>query len=246
MPARIDSTEPVVPHAEVESRASPAAAEEAELVTRLRAGDERSFETLVERYHGAMLGVARNYVRSRAVAEEVVQDAWVGVLNGLDRFEGRSSLRTWIFRILVNIAKTRGRREGRSVPFATLAGDDGTDHPAWDPTMFGGAEDPDWPGHWSTLPSDWRGMPEERLTANETLGVIGRAIAELPPMQAEVIRLRDVLGWTSEEVRNALDLSETNQRVLLHRARAKVRRALNAHLQYEDRQGEDRESEAQA
>jgi len=216
------------------------------LIALLRERDEAAFMQLVDKLGPSMLRVARMYVSTNAVAEECVQEAWLGVLQGIDRFEGRSSLRTWIFRILVNIAKTRGRREGRSVPFATLAGDDGTDHPAWDPTMFGGAEDPDWPGHWSTLPSDWRGMPEERLTANETLGVIGRAIAELPPMQAEVIRLRDVLGWTSEEVRNALDLSETNQRVLLHRARAKVRRALNAHLQYEDRQGEDRESEAQA
>lgn len=223
-----------------------ASEQDLELVALLRQRDEAAFMQLVDKLGPSMLRVARMYVSTNAVAEECVQEAWLGVVQGIDRFEGRSSLRTWIFRILVNIAKTRGKREGRSVPFATLAGDDGTDQPAWDPTMFRGAEDPDWPGHWSTLPSDWRGMPEERLTGNETLGVIGRAIAELPPMQAEVIRLRDVLGWTSEEVRNALDLSETNQRVLLHRARAKVRRALNEHLQYEARQDEDRESEAQA
>ncbi len=204
-----------------------------EVVALLRKRDEAAYMELVEKLGPSMLRVARMYVSTKAVAEECVQETWLGVLQGIDRFEGRSSLRTWIFRILVNIAKTRGQREGRSVPFATLAGDDGGDHPAWDPTMFRGADDPDWPGHWSTLPFDWRGMPAERLTANETLRVIGEAIAALPPMQAEVIRLRDVLGWTSEEVRNALDLSETNQRVLLHRARAKVRRALNEHLESE-------------
>jgi RNA polymerase sigma-70 factor, ECF subfamily len=210
-----------------------ASARDLEVVALLRKRDEAAFMELVEKLGPSMLRVARMYVSSKAVAEECVQDAWLGVLQGIDRFEGRSSLRTWIFRILVNIAKTRGQREGRSVPFATLAGDDAGDQPAWDPTMFRAADDPDWPGHWSTLPFDWRGMPAERLTANETLRVIGEAIAALPPMQAEVIRLRDVLGWTSEEVRNALDLSETNQRVLLHRARAKVRRALNEHLESE-------------
>jgi RNA polymerase sigma-70 factor (ECF subfamily) len=203
------------------------------VVALLRQRDEAAFIELVEKLGPSMLRVARMYVSTKAVAEECVQETWLGVLQGIDRFEGRSSLRTWIFRILVNIAKTRGQREGRSVPFATLAGDDGGDQPSWDPGMFHGAGDADWPGHWSTLPFDWRGMPEERLTGGETLRVIGEAIAALPPMQAEVIRLRDVLGWTSEEVRNALELSETNQRVLLHRARAKVRRALNEHLESE-------------
>jgi RNA polymerase sigma-70 factor (ECF subfamily) len=168
------------------------------------------------------------YVSSDAVAEEVVQDAWLGVLQGIGRFEGRASLRTWIFRILVNIAKTRGQREGRSVPFAALAGDD-LERPAFDPASFFG------PGeakadHWSSLPLDWSGVPEERLRSSETRKAIGIAIDALPPMQAEVIRLRDVLGWSSEDVRNALDLTETNQRVLLHRARAKVRRALETAL----------------
>jgi RNA polymerase sigma-70 factor (ECF subfamily) len=208
-----------------DSTASP---RDLEIVALLRAHDEATYLELVQRLTPSMLRVARMYVSTAAVAEECVQDAWLGVLQGIDRFEGRSSLRTWIFRILVNIAKTRGQREGRSVPFATLAGDD-SEEPTWDPTMFRGAGD-EWPGHWSTLPADWQGMPEDRLTGNETLRVAGEAIAGLPPMQAEVIRLRDVLGWTSEEVCNALDLSETNQRVLLHRARAKVRRALNEHL----------------
>ena len=183
---------------------------------------------LVDTLGPSMRRVARMYVSTDAVADEVVQDAWVGVLRGLDGFQGRSSLRTWIFRILVNIAKTQGQREARSVPFASLAGDD-LDQPAWDPSAFRGPEE-ELAGHWISLPFDWRGLPEERAGGAETLRAIGAAIETLPPMQAEVIRLRDVLGWTSEEVRNALDLTETNQRVLLHRARAKVRRALEDHL----------------
>jgi RNA polymerase sigma-70 factor (ECF subfamily) len=208
--------------------ARPPLSDDLAVVERLRAGDEATFMALVERLQPAMLRVARMYVSTRAVAEDVVQETWLGVLRGLDTFEGRSSLRTWIFRILTNVAKTRGQREGRSVPFASLAGDD-LDAPAVDPDRF------DTPtassrGHWSSLPEDWTGIPEERLLGRETLAVIGNAIAALPPMQAEVIRLRDALGWTSEEVRNALDLSETNQRVLLHRARAKVRSALEAYF----------------
>ncbi len=199
-----------------------------ELVERLRAGDEDAFMMLVTALGPSMRRVARMYVSTDAVADEVVQDAWVGVLRGLGSFEGRSTLRTWIFRILVNIAKTRGQREGRSVPFATLAGDD-LQEPSIDPSAFRGPDDPA-AGSWSTLPFDWRGMPEERAEGAETIRVIGRAIAALPPLQAEVIRLRDVQGWTSQEVRNALELSETNQRVLLHRARASVRRAIEEHF----------------
>jgi RNA polymerase sigma-70 factor (ECF subfamily) len=208
--------------------AATASPEDLALAQRLRAGDEAAFMALVDTLGPSMLRVARMYVASVAVAEDVVQDAWVGVLKGIDRFEGRSSLRTWILRILVNIAKTRGQREGRSVPFSTLAGDD-LDAPSWSPEWFLGS-DAAWPGHWSTLPRDWRGVPDERLEAAETRAIVARAIAELPPMQAEVLRLRDVAGWSSEEVRNALDLGETNQRVLLHRARAKVRRALDDYL----------------
>ncbi len=178
-----------------------------------------------------MLRVARLYVSTAAVAEEVVQDTWVGLLRGLDSFEGRSSLRTWIFRILINIAKTRGRREGRSLPFASLAGDD-LEAPAVDPSRFD-TPTGDARGAWSTVPADWSGIPEDRLLGRETLQVIERAIEALPPMQAEVIRLRDALGWSSEEVRNALDLTETNQRVLLHRARAKVRDALERYFSSE-------------
>jgi RNA polymerase sigma-70 factor (ECF subfamily) len=198
------------------------------LVERLRAGDEDAFMVLVERLQPSMLRVARMFVSTQAVAEECVQECWLGVLQGLGRFEGRSSLRTWIFRILTNIARTRGQREGRSVPFASLAGDD-LDAPSFDPAMFLGEGDT-WAGHWSSLPNDWRGIPEDRLLSAETRAVVAGVLESLPPMQAEVLRLRDVAGWTSDEVRNALDLTETNQRVLLHRARAKVRRALDSYF----------------
>jgi RNA polymerase sigma-70 factor (ECF subfamily) len=208
-----------------------ASAEDLVLLDRLRAGDEDAFMHLVDSLQASMLRVARMYVSTHAVAEEVVQDAWLGVLQGIGKFEGRSSLRTWIFRILTNIAKTRGQREGRSVPFATLAGDD-LDAPAWDPSMFRGPDD-QWPFHWSSLPNDWRGIPEDRLISLETRKIVASVLESLPPMQAEVLRLRDVLGWTSEEVRNALDLTETNQRVLLHRARTKVRAALDEYFEVE-------------
>jgi RNA polymerase sigma-70 factor (ECF subfamily) len=198
------------------------------IVDRLRAGDETAFMELVQRHQAGMLRVARMYVSSQAVAEEVVQDTWIGVLQGIGRFEGRSSLRTWIYRILTNVAKTRGVREGRSIPFSALMGDD-LDAPSVEPAWFRGVDDPS-PGSWSTLPADWRGIPEERLLGNEILAVVRAAIDALPPMQAEVIRMRDIDGWSSEEVRNALDLTETNQRVLLHRARSRVRRAIDEHL----------------
>jgi RNA polymerase sigma-70 factor (ECF subfamily) len=205
-----------------------ASAEDFLLVERLRAGDEDAFMMLVEQHQAMMLRVARMYVSTQAVAEEVVQDAWLGILQGLPKFEGRSSLRTWMYRILANIAKTRGQREGRSQPFSSLVDVDAG--PAVPESWFRGAHD-QWPGGWSSFPNDWRGIPEERLLAGETIRVVGEAIEGLPPVQAEVIRLRDVMGWTSEDVRNALDLSETNQRVLLHRARSRVRRAVDEYLE---------------
>jgi RNA polymerase sigma-70 factor (ECF subfamily) len=208
-----------------ELRASP---EDLALVVRIRAGDESAFMDLVERLRPAMLRVARMYVATDAVAEEVVQEAWIGVLQGIDRFEGRSSLRTWIFRILSNVAKTRGIRESRSVPFTSIGGDDPSE-PAVAADRFRGPF-AQFPGAWSTVPDEWRGIPDERLLASETLAVVRRAIDALPAGQAAVIRMRDVLGMTSDEVRNALDLSETNQRVLLHRARARVRRAVEEYV----------------
>jgi len=198
------------------------------LLEALRAGDEIAFMMLVERYQPAMLRIDRMYVSTRAVAEEVVQEAWLGVLKGLDTFEGRSSLRTWIFRILTNVAKTRGRRESRSAPFSSVWATEG-DEPAVDPDRFF-PEGHRWAGGWVSFPEPWQSQPEADLLSHETLARVGEAIAALPPNQREVIRLRDVLGWSSQEVCNALELSETNQRVLLHRARAKVRRALESYL----------------
>ena len=203
------------------------AAEETELLARLRAGDERAFEALVARHYPTMLAVARHYVKTRAVAEEVVQEAWLGVLNGIDRFEGRSSLRTWILRILVNTAKTRGAREARSVPFASLAAEG--DERAVEPERFRSADDP-FPGHWRAYPGNWQRLPDEVLADRETLDVVIATIHQLPPPQRIVITMRDIQGCAAEEVCEALDVSEGNQRVLLHRARSKVRRALERHL----------------
>jgi RNA polymerase sigma-70 factor, ECF subfamily len=213
---------------EQEQQPAGAAAAELELVARLRAGDEGTFEELVDSYHGTMLAVARRYVKTRDVAEEVVQEAWLGVLNGLDRFEGRSSLKTWILRILVNTAITRGGREARVVPFSSLEPTD-EEAPAVEPERFrppGAA----FAGHWNAYPGDWSARPEEGLLGRETLDVVKRAIEELPDSQRTVIAMRDVAGCSAEEVCDALEISAGNQRVLLHRARSQVRAALERHL----------------
>jgi RNA polymerase sigma-70 factor (ECF subfamily) len=209
-------------------RAAPTAADEAQLIARLRAGDEEAFETLVRRYHTSMMAVARSYVKTRALAEEVIQDAWMGVLKGIDRFEGRSSLKTWVMRIVVNTATTRGVREARSVPFSSLA-TEGEEEPAVEADRFRGP-DGGFPGHWAGYPANWGELPEDRLLGHETLGIVKTAIEELPPAQRTVITLRDMQGWDPEEVTAALEISDGNQRVLLHRARSKVRSALEAHL----------------
>jgi RNA polymerase sigma-70 factor (ECF subfamily) len=201
--------------------------DDAKLVKALRARDESTFAALMREYHAALLRVAEIYVASRAVAEEVVQETWIAVLNGIERFEARSSVKTWIFRILTNIAKTRAQREGRTLPFSALERPDGVPEAAVEAHRFLDAEHPRWPGHWAAPPEPW---PEDRLLAGETREVIARAIEALPASQRAVISLRDVEGWSSDEVRNALDLSETNQRVLLHRARSKVRRALEEYF----------------
>lgn len=204
-----------------------AEAAEAELLDALRAGQESAFAALVREYHASILRVARIYVSSPATAEEVAQETWLAVLNGLDRFEGRSSLKTWIFRILTNIARTRAQREARSLPFSSLG--DETSEPAVDADRFalaGGR----WAGHWKSYPERWDTLPEERLLGDEARASVERAIDGLPPTQRQVITLRDVEGWSSEEVCSALEISETNQRVLLHRARSKVRQALESYL----------------
>jgi RNA polymerase sigma-70 factor, ECF subfamily len=195
---------------------------DARLVEGLRAREEAAFVELVRRYHASLLRVARIFTPSAAVAEEVVQETYLAVLKGIDRFEGRSSLKTWIFRILANTAKTRGQRESRSVPFSTLENAEGSYEPAVERARFAGA------GHWASPPRAW---PEEQLLSSETREVLAAAIERLPPAQRAVISLRDIEGWSSDEVRNALELSETNQRVLLHRARAKVRSALEDYLE---------------
>jgi len=197
---------------------------EQEQLEALRRGDERAFTAFVDAHGAGMLRVARLYVRDRAVAEEVVQEAWLGVLRGIERFEGRSALRTWLYRIVANVARTRAVREARSVPLSSLAVDD----PAVPPERFHGAGDL-WAGHWSSPPTDW-GRPEQELLSAETRGQIAAAIEGLPASQRRVIALRDVEGWSADEVCSVLELSEANQRVLLHRARSAVRRALDDYL----------------
>lgn len=200
-------------------------ADEAALVAALRGGDADAFATLFDRHSGAMVRVALAYVPSRAAAEEVVQETWIAVIRGIDGFEGRASLKTWIFRILTNIAMRAGARERRSVPFAALAEAENTGEPTVDPDRFLPADSPVFPGHWAIMPTSWP-TPEEDLLAGETREVIADAIAELPPAQRTVIALRDVEGWSSEEVSDALEISTGNQRVLLHRARSRVRAAI--------------------
>jgi RNA polymerase sigma-70 factor, ECF subfamily len=208
---------------------STATGDDARLIEGLRAGDEAAFRELVDAYGPMLMRLALMHVPSRAVAEEVVQETWLGVLTGLDRFEGRASLKTWLFRILTNRALSRAERERRCTPFSALAGED-DDAPAVDPDRFRGAGD-QWPGGWLTFPSSWDAVPEERLLAAETLAVIEQAIAALPERQHHVIVMRDVEGWPAEDVCAALAISEANQRVLLHRARSKVRAALEAYLE---------------
>jgi len=201
------------------------------LVRQLRRGDEAAFTWLVGRYDRALRRLALDFVATPAVADEVVGDTWLAVIEGIDRFEGRSSLKTWIYRILMNKAKTRGVREKRTVPFssvrgaATGAGGDG-EFATFDPDRFRPPDDPDWPGHWSSPPTPWQEQPVERLEAAETLAQVQSAIGALPANQRTVITLRDIRGFGSDEVCDLLGVSAGNQRVLLHRARAAVRRHL--------------------
>lgn len=196
----------------------------------LRAGDEAAFLDLVDRYASAMQKIARAYVRDDATAEDVVQEAWLGVLRGLPTFEGRSSLRAWIFTIVVNRAKTRGVREARSTPLSALAREEAErDDPSVAADRFAGPGE-QWPRHWRHEPMPWGDRPEERLLARELRSRIDAAIDALPAVQRSVVILRDIAGQPTQDVCNALHLSETNVRVLLHRARAKLRRALDPYL----------------
>ena len=198
-------------------------------VAALRRGDEAAFAQLVDRYHGQLLRLAGSFVRDRAVAEEVVQETWIGVIRGIERFEGRASLKTWIFRILTNTAKKHGVREHRSVPFSALTpsgeGDDGG--PDADRFFPKGHL---WAGHWTAPPESWGSAPMERLLAKESQDHITRAIAQLPDVQRQVITLRDVEGWSAEEVCDVLKISDGNQRVLLHRGRSKIREILDDYM----------------
>src|SRR3954452_4808569 len=196
-----------------------------ETLAALQRGDEEVFVELVRRHQALMMRIALRYLGNRTVAEEVVQETWLGVLNGLERFEGRAALKTWILRILTNRAISRAQREGRSVPFSSF-GEDGDGEPLVDPDRFRPANDR-WAGGWKSFPQP---LPEERLLERETLAMIDAAIAELPERQHTVIVMRDVEGWTAEEVCESLEISEANQRVLLHRARSKVRRRLESYL----------------
>jgi RNA polymerase sigma-70 factor (ECF subfamily) len=198
--------------------------EDAELVAGLRAGDEAAFAQVVDTYGASLMRVAALYVRDRAVAQEVVQETWLGVLRGIDRFEGRSSFKTWLFRILTNTAKTRGVREARTVPFAALSAD-AEDEPSVSADQFLGP-DTAWPGHWATGPAPWT-TPLDVLLTGETRELLRKAIEQLPEAQRRVVALRDVEGWSSDEVCTALEISEANQRVLLHRGRTKLRAAID-------------------
>ena len=198
-----------------------------ETVAALRAGDERAFRDLFTRTYPMMKGVARAYVASDAVAEEIVQETWMAVVTGLDRFEGRSALATWIFSILTNQAKTHSAREKRAVPFSCVAPSDG-EEPAVDPDRFQ-KDDEAWPGHWATPPRPWQ-KPERRLLSLEARERLRAALAQLPDRQRVIVGLRDVEGHSADEVCDLLGLSSENQRVLLHRGRTRLRAVLDDYL----------------
>lgn len=198
-------------------------ARENALVDRLCAGDGAAFTEVVRAYNGSLVRLASSFVPSRAVAEEVVQETWMAVIKGLPRFERRSTLKTWITGILVNIAKTRGAKERRTVPLATLAGDG----PSVDPDRFSGP-----PGHgaWSDPPAHWSDLPAEAVVSAETFALVEETVELLPENQRWVVMLRDVEGWSSPDVCDLLGISEANQRVLLHRARSVLRGVLEQRL----------------
>ena len=198
------------------------------LLDRLRRGDEAAFRELVRRHHGAMVRFAETFVPSRAIAEEVVQDAWLGVIKGIDRFEGRSTISTWIFRIVGNIARTRGAREKRVVPTTTLWDElSEASGPSVPASRFSG---PPGRGGWSQPPAHWSDLPDERLLSQATFDRVAAIAGQLSEHQRRVFVLRDIEGYTSAEVCDMLELSDVNQRVLLHRARSRVRAALEAEL----------------
>lgn len=197
---------------------------DADLLVRLKAGDEELFRQLVVQLNPALMRLARSYTPTDAGAQDAVQDTWVVVLDSLDRFEGRSSLRTWVCGILVNTARRQGVRDHRTLPFSSAWRDDHA--PAVDASRFHGRSRGGAPGTWASPPLRWDELPEDRVTAAELRAVIERAVAALPTRQREVITARDLIGMDAPEAAEVLGLSSGNQRVLLHRARSKVRAAL--------------------
>ncbi len=200
---------------------------DAELVRGMVRGDEAAFSALLARYQRTIVRLAAAYVKTSAAAEDVAQETWLAVFSSVAAYEGRASFRAWLFRIAVNIAKKRATRDAKGVPFSALEGLE-DDEPAVDAQRFQQA-DARWAGHWASPPEPWSDA-EHRLLATETLALVTRAVEDLPPAQRQVMTLRDIQELTSEEVCEILGLSEANQRVLLHRARSKVRAALDAHF----------------
>ena len=200
------------------------AGDETALVARLRAGDEAAYAALVDQHTPSMLRVARGYVRTREIAEDVVQETWLAVVKGIGGFEGRASLRTWIFTVLINIAKARGIREHRQVEVQSKVG-------TVDPARFRPEGDP-WPGHWreNATPTPFPDTPEGSLLGAELTEVARRELEKLPERQRMVVSLRDLLDFDSAEVCELLGISAANQRVLLHRGRAAVRQVLEVYL----------------
>ena len=210
--------------------------DETGLLAALRAGDERRFAELVTAYTPALRRVAESYLPSRALAEDAVQETWLAVLNGLDGFEGRSSLRTWIFGILMNVARSRARRERRSVPFSSAFGPE--TGPTVDPDRFHPLDAPELPGGWITPPRRHE-VPEAALLSSEIRLRLRDALEMLPPRQRSVLTLRDIDGLGSDEVSSLLDITPGNQRVLLHRARAAMRQTLENYLDERDEDQRD-------
>lgn len=203
-----------------------AAQEDTALLAALRQGDESAFAQIVDAWSPGMLRLARCHVSTDASAEEVVQEAWIGVLRGLGSFEGRSRLRTWVLRIVVNIAKTRGQQEHRVTPFSSVTG---SDEPTVDPDRFQSAREPH-PGGWRVFPPEWPAFPEGAVLSAEINHVVRAALSSLPQAQRVVMELRDIHGYEAAEVCGALNLSDGNQRVLLHRARAAVRQRIESYF----------------
>ncbi len=202
---------------------------DAELIDRLRSCDEAAFAWLIDTYSAALLRLAVTFVQDAAVAEEVVQETWMAVVTGIGRFEGRSSVKTWLFKILTNKAKTRALREKRTIPFSEFEVDN-NDEPAVEAERFLPASHPQWPHHWATPPQPWSMGPEGTALDRETMAVVRRALEDLPRAQRVVVALRDVHGWPAADVCAALDLSEANQRVLLHRGRSRLRAVLERYF----------------